>query len=775
LGTSARQQAPASRPRLDLSPDALALAATQDAPDQVLVLDAELKIRYVNFTTVDVTPDEVLGVSALDFLSRADAARFLDASRRVAETQASARFEVGYRQPSGEVAMFPSHLGPIVRGGEVVGFVLITGEGTEGRRAEDDLRRSEEYYRSLIEDQEEFVVRWLPDGTRTFVNYAYCRYFGGERRDLLDTNLFPLILAEDLELVRREIAGLSPQDPVRSGEHRVIRRDGSVGWTEWVDRGFFDGRGQLFELQSVGRDITERKAAEEALRASEERYRTVFEEAKDAVFESTPEGRLVDINAAGVELFGYASREELLAIKDIGRELYFQPRDRERVARRLAARGYVKNEELVLRRRDGTKITALESASAVRDEEGRVVAYRGMLHDISERLRLERRLRQAERLESVGKLAGGVAHDFNNLLTVIVGNAELLLEELSAEDPRRRPLEEICGAASRANTLTSRLLAFGRRQVLIPEVMNLNEVVGETQAMLGRLIGEDIELTTDLEMGLGSVRADPGQIQQVLLNLAFNARDAMPNGGTLSIATENADWAPNFNESGPGRQGGAWVRLTVTDTGVGIPREHQERIFEPFFTTKEPERGTGLGLASVYGIVKQSGGYITVSSDPGGGARFEVFLPYVDATPRPRRRRRALAHLAAPGHGRVMLVEDEAGLRELASRIFQHAGYEVISATNGEEALEMALASKAPIDLLVTDIVMPKMGGFELVERLTQALPNLKVLFVTGHSDEAVKLRSPIRGYEILKKPFSPRELLERSRVVMEAPPGSRQ
>lgn len=769
------QEGQASRPHLDLSPEALVRAAAQDAPDQILVLDADLKIRYVNFTTVDVKPDEALGVSALDFLSKADAARFAEASRRVAETQASARFEVGYRQSSGEVAMFESHLGPIARDGEVVGFVLVTGEVTERRRAEDDLRRSEEYYRSLIEDQEEFVVRWLPDGTRTFVNYAYCRYFGGERQDLLDTSLFPLFLPEDRELVGREIAALTPERPVRSGEHRVLRADGSVGWTEWVDRGFFDARGQLIELQSVGGDITERKAAEQALRASEERYRTVFEEAKDAVFESTPEGRLVDINAAGVELFGYSSREELLAIEDISRELYFHARDRERVTARLVAQGYLKNEELVLRRRDGAQITVLESASVVRDEEGRVMAFRGMLHDISERLRLERRLRQAERLESVGKLAGGVAHDFNNLLTVIVGNAELLLEALSAEDPRRRELEEICGAASRANTLTSRLLAFGRRQVLLPEVMNLNEIVGETEAMLGRLIGEDIELTTDLEGGLGSVRADPGQIQQILLNLAFNAREAMPDGGTLSIATENVDWAPSFSEPGPGRQGGEWVRLTVTDTGVGIPREDQERIFEPFFTTKEAERGTGLGLASVYGVVKQSGGFITVSSHVGEGARFDVFLPSVDATPRPRGRRRALAQLAAPGHGRVMLVEDETGLRELATRVFAHAGYEVVSATNGEEALEMALHSTEPIDLLVTDIVMPKMGGFELVERLTAARPNLKVLFVTGHSDEAVSRRSPVGGHEILKKPFSPRELLERSRVVMEAAPRSRQ
>ncbi len=747
----------------------------EDSPDQVLVLDAELRIRYVNFTTVDLTPDEVIGASALDFLSKADAVRFVEASRQVVATQSSARFEVGYRQPSGELAMFESHLGPVVRDGEVVGFVLVTGEVPKRRRAEDELRRSEEYYRSLIEDQEEFVVRWLPDGTRTFVNYAYCRYFGRDRRELLDGNLFSLILPEDLDLVRHEIAALTPERPLHSGEHRVIRRDGSVGWTEWADRGFFDGRGQLIEVQSVGRDIAERKAAEEALCASEERYRTVFEEAKDAVFESTPEGRLVDINAAGVELFGYSSREELLAIEDIGRALYLHPRDRERVASRLAARGYVKNEELVLRRRDGAQITVLESASAVHDDEGRVVAFRGMLHDVSERLRLERRLSQAERMESIGQLAGGVAHDFNNLLTVIVGNAELLLEALSPDDLRRRPLEEICGAASRATTLTSRLLAFGRRQMLVPEVMNLNEVVGETEAMLGRLIGEDIELTTNLEESLGSVRADPGQIQQVLLNLAFNAREAMPNGGTLSIATENVDWAPDFSEPGGGRQGGDWVRLRVADTGVGIPPKDQERIFEPFFTTKDAERGTGLGLASVYGVVKQSGGYITVSSDVGEGARFDVFLPYVDATPRPRNRRPALANLAAPGHGRVMLVEDETGLRELAFRVFEHAGYDVVSATNGVEALEMALASTEPIDLLVTDIVMPRMSGFELVERLTESLPNLKVLFVTGHSDEAVSLRSPIGGHEILKKPFSPRELLERSRVVMEAGARSRQ
>jgi PAS domain S-box-containing protein len=469
-------------------------------------------------------------------------------------------------------------------------------------------------------------------------------------------------------------------------------------------------------------------------------------------------------------MFGYASKEDLLALPDIGRELYVDPEDRERVKRRLERHGFLRNEEVTLRRRDGGRITALESAWVIRDAGGRIVAYRGMLHDISERRRLERRLWQAERLESVGKLAGGVAHDFNNLLTVIQGNAELLLDDLPQEDRRRRPLEEICGAAARANTLTSRLLAFGRRQVLLPEVMNLNEIVGETEAMLGRLIGEDIELSTDLAPQIRCVRADPGQIQQVLLNLAFNARDAMPRGGRLSISTRDVDWAPSFNGRGGARQAGAWVRLSVEDDGVGIPPEDQERIFEPFYTTKTPDRGTGLGLASVYGIVKQSGGYITVESSVGEGARFDIFLPRVDETPQPRHRRSALAGLRVPGRGRVLLVEDEPGVRDLVSRVFEHAGYDVLSAGDGLQAIEVARASSEAVDLLVTDVVMPRMSGFELVERLTREMPRLKVLYLTGHSDEAVhRLEAPTGEHHILMKPFSPRELLERVREVIES------
>jgi len=516
--------------------------------------------------------------------------------------------------------------------------------------------------------------------------------------------------------------------------------------------------------QSVGRvwsfrDVTDR-------RRSEERYRSLFEESLDAVYVSTPAGRLIDVNPAGVSLFGYSSKEELLRV-DIARDLYADPAQRERWLERIREQGFVRDFELETRTRDGRRLVLLETSSGVRDEQGRLVALRGFLRDVTEQRQLEDHLRQAQKMEAVGQLAGGVAHDFNNLLTVIFGYSDLVLAGLPAQDPMRADVEEIRNAGRRAGELTRQLLAFGRRQVLSPRLLDLNRVVGDMEKLLRRLIGEHIELVTRLDDGLGVCRADPGQIEQVIVNLAVNARDAMPDGGRLVISTANAV----LEDEGARRQlvaPGVYVLLQVSDTGVGMDEGVRERIFEPFFTTKELGQGTGLGLATVYGIVKQSGGHIAVESQRGEGSAFSVYLPRAEGVVEPT----ALAAAGGAPGGResILLVEDEEAVRALVARYLRQLGYRVLEASDGPQALAVAAAARS-IDLLLTDMVMPRLGGAELAARLRAARPGLPVLFVSGHSDQAQGLLQSGalgKGVAFLQKPYSTDELARRLRELLD-------
>ncbi|HEX6864661.1 MAG TPA: PAS domain S-box protein, partial [Thermoanaerobaculia bacterium] len=403
--------------------------------------------------------------------------------------------------------------------------------------------------------------------------------------------------------------------------------------------------------------------------------------------------------------------------------------------RRLAA-GEVRTSDLELRllRRDGRPVWVYLNRSVVQDAAGRPLYLLTYLRDVTDRRTLEEQLRQAQKMEAVGQLAGGIAHDFNNLLTAIIGNGELLLREIEIEDSRRIDLLEINRAAHRAATLTRQLLAFSRKQILQPRLLNLNQVVTELSTMLRRVIGEHVELRLDLDPGLGRVLADPGQMEQVITNLAVNGRDAMPSGGCLTIRTLTLDGS-HVPHSGPdeGELLGPHVALSVSDDGVGMDDRTRARLFEPFFTTKELGRGTGLGLATVYGIVRQSGGHILVDSEPGCGALFRIYLPHV-AGEAPASERIVAPVPRQEAHGHVLLVEDESSVRELASRVLRSAGFTVTEASHGEEALERA-QTLARIDLLLTDVVMPRMGGPDLAARLRPRWPGLRVVFMSGYVD----------------------------------------
>ena len=511
-----------------------------------------------------------------------------------------------------------------------------------------------------------------------------------------------------------------------------------------------------------------RKRQEEALRASEARHRSLVERAVYGMYRSSVDGKFLDVNPALVKMLGYASPEELMTV-DMAREVYVDPQQRAAVIQAYKKSGTLDPCELRWKRKDGRQITVRLSGSPFNNDRGETLGFEMIAEDITERRNLEEQLRQSQKMEAVGRLAGGIAHDFNNLLTVIKGYSELILDEFTHTDPRRGEIDEISKAADRAASLTRQLLAFSRQQVLEPKILNLNSVVHNMDKLLHRLIGEDIDLFTVLEPGLGRVKADPGQVEQVIMNLAVNARDAMPQGGKLTIETANVELDENYARDHMSVKPGSYVMIAVTDTGVGMTEKVKVRIFEPFFTTKEVGKGTGLGLSTVYGIVKQSGGYVWVYSEIGKGSSLKVYLPRVDAkaefvspsSTQPARR----------GSETVLLVEDEDGVRALIRQVLHKHGYDVLEARHGGEALLMCERHQSKIDLLLTDVVLEQMSGRELAERLLKVRPEMKVLYVSGYADDAIVHHGVLTaGMAFLQKPFTTEALARKVRYVLDAP-----
>ncbi len=507
----------------------------------------------------------------------------------------------------------------------------------------------------------------------------------------------------------------------------------------------------------------------EQTRTSEKRYRTLFEESKDAIVIMTPKGKILDANPAAVELLTYISRDELLQV-DIIQHLSVSPKQLEQFRQTLTRQGFVKDFEFVIRRKDGRKLTILGSATAVYDENGDIVAYQAIARDITERKQLEAQLHQSQKMEAIGRLAGGVAHDFNNMLTVITGYANLLLSSQSDEhNQQSKDIQQITRAAEQAANLTRQLLAFSHQQALQPRIMDLNEVITNMEKMLRRLIGEDIDLTSVLASDLGQVKADPSQIEQVIMNLAVNARDAMPQGGKLTLETANVELDHNYAPRHLDVTPGSYVMVAVSDTGHGMDEETQSHIFEPFFSTKEHGKGTGLGLATVHGVIRQSGGHISVYSEPGQGTVFKIYLPRVEEAAASTKQDRPSTE-SLVGSETILLVEDNEMVRQLAHQVLDKNGYKVLVAHHGPAALQLCRTHEGPIHLLVTDVVMPGgMNGYEVAELLTSFYPAMKVLCMSGYTDEAI-VRPGIlkRETAFLQKPFTPTTLAQKVREVLD-------
>lgn len=664
--------------------------------------------------------------------------------------------------PNGAVRWIDAHGVRIRDGSEHMIGVGI--DVTDLKRTEQRLKESEEKYSLLLNSTAEAIYGLDLGGRCTFCNPACLRLLGyGSAEELLGKDMHKIMHYSHFDGTIYRDDECAIYVAVRKGRASHVtdevfwRADGTSFPAEYWSYPMYKG-GEVVGAVVTFLDISERKKTEQALRKSEEKYRKLFENAMYGVYVAKPDGTILDANPAIVKMLGYSSKEELLS-RNLELDIYESPTDRQNV-RDATHDERVEGVEVNWIRKDGKTLPVRMSGAAILSDDGVTPVFEVIVEDVTERKKLEQQYLQSQKMEVVGLLAGGISHDFNNLLGVILGNADLLHDK--AEQSQQRHIDAIKKAGNSAAQLVRQLLAFSRKQVLQPSLLNLNAVISDVGKMLQRLIGEDVRIVTDLDTGIGPIRADRGQIEQILLNLATNARDAMPNGGTFTVQTRNAELGRDDVSRYPYVQPGAYVRLTVSDTGMGMSEEVRTRVFEPFFTTKEKGRGTGLGLATVYGIVKQSLGFIWVTSRPGAGATFDICLPRLEGAPLPEVPN--LQHRSEPPRGTetVLLLEDDNSLRQVTCEFLMASGYNVLQASRGDIALDLASQYRGAISLVVSDVVLPEMDGPSAVSKLQKLHPEMQVLFVSGFAEVPVAQQLIAQGAPLLQKPVSRIELMRK-------------
>jgi two-component system, cell cycle sensor histidine kinase and response regulator CckA len=643
----------------------------------------------------------------------------------------------------------------------------------ERRHAEAALGASEVQFRELADAMPQIVWTAGPDGTIDYFNDRWRQFAGCPRGADVAMSWSDVIHPEDRTRNRNAWAESNRSGAPFEIEVRLI--EGKTGRSRWfLSRAVaaVDDKGTVTRWYGTSTDIDDQKRSLEDLRISEEHFRNLVLTLPAAVYTTDRTGFITLFNERAATLWG--RRPEIGKDRWTGAAKMFRSDgaplapDESPMAVALREGHCIRGAEIIIERPDGTKSCVLKYPELLRGADGEIVGAVNMLVDLTQMKQMEEQFRQAQKMETVGRLAGGVAHDFNNLLTVINGYGELLLNDLAPQDPKRSLIEEVIRAGERATSLTRQLLAFSRQQVLCPRVLNLNAVLADTASMLRRLVGEDVEMTTIQDPALGNIKADPGQMEQVLLNLAVNARDAMPRGGRLTITTRNVDRTSDQLRGQPENAPGEYVSLTVSDNGCGMDESIRSRIFEPFFTTKGAN-GTGLGLATVFGIVKQSLGTIEVVSEPGRGASFTICIPRV-AEPISAAKKPLRSADVTRGSETILLAEDEEGVRTLTRHLLETNGYAVLEASSGAEAMRIFETRSDAIDLLITDVVMPRMSGRELAEQLIEKRPGIKVLYLSGYTNDAV-LQHGVRRDQthFLQKPFNAAGLALKVRNVLNA------
>jgi PAS domain S-box-containing protein len=634
-------------------------------------------------------------------------------------------------------------------------------------RAESALAASERRFRSLVQNSSDLVIIVAPDGTILYASDSAERIVGYSPPALVGTSLLEYLDQGDIGRVQGLLQNRNGNPSVAGPVEFTLRRaDGSPVWLEAVGTNLLNDA-TIRGIVLNARDVSERKRADRALRESEERYRDLFDNASDLVCMAAPDGSLLYVNQAWQDGTGYGEDEiGQMKLLDIvhpdSREHYSE------VLERVLAGERLDHVELIFVPKAGTPIT-VEGNLSCTFKDGQPSVVRGIYRDITERKRVEEQLRRAERMQAAGKLAGGVAHEVNNMMTGVIGFSEFLLRSFDSADPRRGDVEEVIKAGTRAADVTRQLLAFTRQQFLRPQVVPINTVITEMEKMLRRSLGEDKLLELRLSPEAGPIRADRGQLEQVLINLVLNARDAMTDQGRVSIETANTVWDASYAQRHEGVEIplGRYVMLAVSDTGCGMGPDVLARIFEPFFTTKPIGQGTGLGLSTVYGIVKQSGGFVWVYSEPAEGSVFKVYLPEASEA----QQAAPPSEPTAPPEGgteTILVIEDEEIVRNLASRGLRDHGYTVVEARNGADALRYIQQHVGTVDLLISDVVMPEMGGHELAQRLALSDPGLPILFMSGYTGEDVVQRGLLDpGAPFQQKPFTPATLATKVRAML--------
>lgn len=729
--------------------------ALQNSPIVVFNQDRDLRYTWINSPVAAWKDKEWVGKTDAEILENAeDAARLTAIKRRILETGQGVRAEIPLSFHGRTV--YYDFTGELLRdrAGNVAGITCAVTDITHAKQAEEEIRKGQARLQLQIDRMPIGCIVWNRQFRVMSWNPAAQQIFGFSAKEAMGRHPYELIVRADTEAhVDVIFLRLLQGDATAHSTNENLTKDGRLITCHWTNTPLKEPDGTVIGVLSMVQDVTERKHSEEQLRRASLYARSLIEASLDPLVTISRDGKITDVNRATEVVTGVP--RALLIGSDFSD--YFSEPDKARQGyRKVFEEESVRDYPLAIRHVSGHITHVLYNASVFRNEAGEVEGAFAAARDISERKILEEQLLQAQKLEALGRLAGGVAHDFNNIVGIILGYSELIQGKMKADDPSAKHLEAIFKAADRAASLTRQLLAFSRKQVMDIRLLDLNEQIVELSKMLPRLIGENIELVLRLAPDLGQVKADPVQFEQVLINLAVNARDAMPRGGTLTITSANADLDSKYQQSHPEVVPGPYAMISVSDTGTGMDEETRSHIFEPFFTTKAIGGGTGLGLSIIYGIVRQTGGHISVYSEPGRGTTFNIYLPRAFGPAEPAALEPRPLPIAEPASGTILVVEDERALGEATQAALQASGYTVLLAGSGEQAMDLARAHARPIDLLLTDVVLSAgMNGIELAAHLRVLHPEIQVIYMSGYSDVLVNTEvDGGAGLLLLAKPF---------------------
>jgi len=608
---------------------------------------------------------------------------------------------------------------------------------------------------------DKFQLNYLSSSVESLIGYTVKEALNRPFRDFITPASYEYAAKYFEREVRQIESDLSKAPKVHSLELEYVHKDGSTVWVEITAMPIFDGTGKFVEIIGVSRDISKRIEAEKALKKSEERFRNIFETSRDAIYITSRDGKIIEMNPSGAELFGF-SHDDMIGFDIIN--IYYTPADRIRFQETIEKKGYVRDYEIKFRKKDGSQIDCLLTSTIWQSDNGDSLGYQGIIRDITDQKRMASQLQQVQKMEAIGTLAGGIAHNFNNLLMTIQGNTSLILMKTDSAHPNYKKLKTIEEHIQYGSDLSRQLLGFARGGQYQTKTININVII-RMSAKIFASTKKEISVHSDLEKKLLSVIADSGQMEQVVLNLLINASQAMPGGGEIYIRTENVALA-EFQLAPFQKQAGQYVKLSVTDTGIGMDKKTQGKIFEPFFTTKEPGMGTGLGLSSIYGIVKNHDGYITVYSEPGKGSTFKIYLPAFEKTPEKENK---IAEPLLKGNETILIIDDETMIVEIGETLLTELGYTVLTANGGKAALEIYNSRQNTIDLVILDMIMPEISGSETFAQLKTINPDAIILLSSGYSvngQASDLLKQGCSGF--IQKPFNLLELSKKVREVLE-------